>query len=106
MTGLELSDRWWGHQETSEPAEAKRAAVLRELSLEIDPGHELSGQVVRVEAFFEASDDVIVGLVDGTFALVHPTWTGRTEPPPHPTAIRLGSGAAASEEVARWELSR
>jgi hypothetical protein len=103
MPELELSDRWSGHADSTSHAETRRARVLAELSTEIGRGHELFGQVVRVEAFFEASDDVVVRLTDGTFALVHPTCSGKPERPPWPAAQRLGSGAEASAAVAQWE---
>ena len=104
MSDLRLSDRWWGLDDTSARAEARRDAVMRELATEMGTGHELSGSVVRVEAFFEASDDVIVRLVDNTYALVHPTWSMKTERLSHPTTQQLGNAADASEAVARWEL--
>jgi len=83
----------------TELAAKKRDAVLAELTREIRPGHEMYGQVVQVEAFFEASDDVIVRLVDGTFARTHPGWSGRPEPAPFPTTKRLGNAAAASAAI-------
>lgn len=104
VTSLELSERWWGLDEATEPVEKKREAVLAELSTEIRPGHEIYGQVCGVEAFFEASDDVIVRLIDSTFSLVHPTWSGKPESAPWPTTKRLGSAATASEAIAEWEM--
>lgn len=105
MAVLRLSERWWGHDDASERAETKRAGVHRELNKEIGQAHELFGQIVKVEAFFEASDDVIVQLVDGTFALVHPTWSGRQEPQSFPTMERLGDEAAATDAISQWERS-
>ncbi len=102
---LELSERWWGLDDTSEPAEAKRAAVLRELNAEASADHALTGRIAEVTAFFEASDDVVVRLIDGAFALVHPTWSGRTETPPFPLTRLLGDGPAASRAIATWEES-
>jgi hypothetical protein len=104
VTSLELSERWWGLDEADESAERKRATVFAELSKEIAPGHEIYRQVARVEAFFEPSDDVIVRLVDGTFALVHPTWSGRLESESLPTTKRLGDAATASQRIAEWEM--
>ena len=74
-------------------AETKRIAVGAELSTEIAPGHLLHGRIDRIEAFFLASDDVIVRLVDGTFALLHPTWSQRQETPPFPTSRLAGVGS-------------
>ncbi|GAB3875449.1 hypothetical protein ACFQ1S_05035 [Kibdelosporangium lantanae] len=103
VTGLELSARWWGLYEVTEAAERKRTAISAELNREIAPGHVTYGKIVRVEGFFEASDDVIVRLVDGTFALVHPTWSRRPESGPYPRTRRLGDAAAAFEAIAERE---
>ena len=77
--------------------------MLREIELELSPDHELARQIVRVEARFGPSDDVVVSLVDGTFALVHPTWTSHVEQPPWPDSTRLGDAAAAAEAIVKWE---
>lgn len=107
MAGLQLSERWWGLSDALDPvAVAKRAAVGAELGKEIAPGHRLHGRVERVEASFEAGDDVIVRLSDGTFALVHPTWSRRQEPPPFPTSRLLGEAEAASVAILEWEQDR
>jgi hypothetical protein len=103
VEGLTLSTQWWGLGETTELANEMRAVVLAELRTEIRRRHVLYGKVVQVEAFFEPSDDVVVRLVDGTFALVHPTWSRRREVPPFPTAQRLGSASSASAALAEWE---
>ncbi|WP_034620595.1 hypothetical protein [Cellulomonas sp. URHE0023] len=104
MAVLELSERWWGLGDGMDPlAVAKRAAVGVELSKEIAPGHLLHGRIDRIEASFEASDDVIVRLSDGTFALVHPTWSGRQESPSFPTSRLLGEAEAASVAILEWE---
>ena len=102
---LELSERWWGLGDAGDLAETKRASVLRELRSEVSADHALTGRIARVEAFFEASDDVVVRLDDDTFALVHPTWSGEAEAPPFPLSTLLGDGRAASEEIAHWEES-
>ncbi|GHH77282.1 hypothetical protein [Promicromonospora soli] len=80
---------------------ARRKGVLAELMREIDAGHILHGRIVHVEAFFTATDDVIVRLDDGTFAHVHPTWTGHVERPGYPEAAVLGSAHAALDFMAR-----
>lgn len=106
MSDLRLSERWQGLDDVSAETESRRSAVLAELELEIAPGHELSGLVVGVEAFFEASDDVIVRLLDGSHALVHPTWIQKPDRPPWPTAERIGRGEEATEAVRKWEAYR
>ncbi|MGI3785635.1 MAG: hypothetical protein ACRYG2_33220 [Janthinobacterium lividum] len=79
--------------------------MLVELMVEIAPGHELVGLVERVEAFFEASDDVIARLVDASCARVRPTWSHKAERPSWPTTDRLGRGSEASAAVAERESS-
>ncbi|WP_127782890.1 hypothetical protein [Rhodococcus sp. X156] len=101
MTVLELSDEWWSRD--GPLAADNFAAVLREIERELSPDHPLAGQVVRVEARFGPSDDVIVSLVDGGFALVHPTWSGHVEPSPCPDTTYLGDAAKASQAIAEWE---
>ncbi|MFJ4233346.1 hypothetical protein [Cellulosimicrobium cellulans] len=80
--------------------------MLSEIELELSPGHELAGQIVRVEARFWPSDGVVFSLVDGTSALVHPTWTGHVEQPPWPESTRLGDAVAAAEAIVKWEERR
>lgn len=90
----------------SHRAESKRRAVLAELLTEIGVDHRLHGRIDRVEAFFEGSDDVVVRLLDGTFALVHPTWSGRLEEVPYPTSTLLGPAREAEALTAAWERDR
>lgn len=106
MSDLELSERWQGLDDVSATTQGRRDAVLRELDLEIASDHDLAGLVVGVEAFFEASDDVIVRLVDSSYAIVHPSWIHEAERPPWPTAERIGRGVEASAAVRRWEAYR
>jgi len=103
MAVLGLSDEWWSRDGSGPPACDNFAALLREIEVELSPDHELAGQILRVEARFWPSDDVVVSLVDGTFAMVHPTWTSHVEQPPWPKSTRLGDAAAASEAIAKWE---
>lgn len=100
MTSAEASPHLSEHWEHDE---ARRTAVHRALIREVAPTHELAGRIVQVTACFKASDDVVVELVDGTFALVHPTWSTGQEIPPWPMASVLGDAAAASDALARWE---
>lgn len=103
VAGLELSEKWWNRDDEETPAEDNFAAVLREIELELDPSHDLAGRIVRVEARFRASDDVLVSLIDGTYALVHPTWLGHREVPPFPKSTLLGDAMTASKAIATWE---
>ncbi|MBM7817803.1 hypothetical protein JOE63_000280 [Cellulosimicrobium cellulans] len=106
MTALTLSGEWWLCPGSGRRSERNCDAVLREMDLELSPDHELAGKIAGVEARFRSTDDVVVRLVDETFALVRPTWTGRVESPPWPAWTRLGDAAAASEAIARWEKWR
>jgi hypothetical protein len=95
--------RWAGFGSDDVALLPRRQSVLAELRREIDAGHMLHRRVVQVEAFFTATDDVIVRLDDGTFAHVHPTWIGRVERPGYPEATVLGSERAARDFMAWWE---
>ncbi|MFC8192715.1 hypothetical protein ACFUMH_13750 [Cellulomonas sp. NPDC057328] len=106
MEALTLSDDWWARDDPEQPAEDNFAVVLREIQSELGPDHELFGQVVRVEARYGPSDDVVVSLTDGTFALVHPTWRGAVEAPPWPRSTRLGDAVEAARALDDWERWR
>ncbi|GIG26738.1 hypothetical protein [Cellulomonas denverensis] len=95
MTGLTLPDRWWRPDDD--------AALRAELNREIGRGHPLRRRIDRVEARFEASDDLVVRLDDGGYALVHPTWSGHRERAPFPLCRLLGDAGAASAAIAGWE---
>lgn len=97
--------RWEGFASDSDDLRSRRQAVLDELVREIGSGHPLDGRIVRVEAFFTATDDVIVRLEDGTFAHVHPTWTGHIERSGYPQASVLGSERAVLDFMTRWEAN-
>ncbi|MFI8527410.1 hypothetical protein ACIGB8_23335 [Promicromonospora sukumoe] len=71
-------------------------SVLAELERELVRGHPLFRRIVGVEAFDGASDDVLVRLDDGSYAIVHPTWTRRAERPGYPTCELLGTGAESA----------
>lgn len=101
---LGLSERWWRLRGRTEPdAVARRVAIRAELGKEIGPEHPLHLAIDQVEASLPGRDDVVVRLLDGTFALVHPTWSGRREAPPFPTTVLLGAAEAATAALADWE---
>jgi len=77
-----LPEPWW------RPDPSAASVTLRELVAEVSAGHPLHRLPVDVRARCGGCDDVMVSVVDGTFALVHLTWSGHPEQPPWPT---LGS---------------
>jgi hypothetical protein len=78
----------------------QRSAIQQELLAEVAAGHPLSGISSEVIARSEASDDALVRVEDGRWALVHLTWRQAAEAPPWPIAkwvpslIRRGSGSS------------
>jgi len=77
--GPVLTDPWFA------PEAAQAAALEREATTEIGPGHPLSGQALTLIAACSACDSAAFRAADGTFAIVHLTWTHRQEPPPWPS---------------------
>lgn len=67
----------------------------REAEKEIAPGHVLHGIALSAVAKCDGCDDVVFGASDGTFAIVHLTWTLKPERPPWPQTTQLGSLIAA-----------
>lgn len=80
----ELREPWF------QPDGARAKAVEREAKLEAGPQHELWGRTFKAIACCEGCDRVAFQLDDETRAIVHLTWSGRTEPDPWPTTERLG----------------
>lgn len=60
------------------------AAFLKELQLELPPGHTLHGLAVTAVAHSGAADGALFRLEDGRVADVHLTWSCRTEQLPYP----------------------
>jgi hypothetical protein len=65
-------------------AAAIAAACQRELAVEISGGHPLHGTTWRLLARRLDCDDLALVLVGGEHAVVHLTWSGRTERHPWP----------------------
>lgn len=89
-----LPEPWW------HPEDANLAAVRSELDSELSVGHALYRVPVDVRARCGGCDEVLLSVVDGTFALVHLTWSGRPEKPPYP---RLGVVGPWTEVLAALE---
>jgi hypothetical protein len=59
--------------------------LVAELNRELATGHPIYGRQARAIAHCSGCDDVVFALEDnGTFALVHLTWSGRPGVPPWP----------------------
>jgi hypothetical protein len=69
-----------------------------EAAAEIGPGHELTGHALTAIAACSGCDRVVFKVDDGSFAVVHLTWTTHQEPDPWPATHRL-SGYIALETV-------
>jgi hypothetical protein len=80
----------------SRPADHRAAGLEREAHTEIGPAHELHGHRLTVIAACSGCDRVAFSIDDGSFAIVHLTWTTHQEPGPWPTTQRL-SGYTALE---------
>lgn len=74
-------DQPWEEIEGTERARG----IATELGKEIRRGHPLHGRGLAVWLACNACDDVLLRLDQDQFAVVHPTWSGRTERPPWPS---------------------
>ncbi|MCX5064765.1 hypothetical protein OOJ91_02620 [Micromonospora lupini] len=79
-----FGDRWWDLRRGGAAERQLQQALLAELLTELAAGHPLHGQPITVIAKSEVSDDIVVGLPAGRFALIHLTWKGASETPPWP----------------------
>ena len=68
------------------PEPAQAAALEREAATEIGPGHPLSGHALTLIAACSGCEGAAFRADDGTYAIVHLTWTLRREPAPWPSA--------------------
>ena len=85
-----LPDPWW------RPDEAARKSLLTEVLAEVAPGHPLYDRVTDAPNRCGACDEVLVTVGDGSFAMVHLTWSGHAEIPPYPRSSDTG-GFVATE---------
>ena len=64
------------------------------------PRHPLFDRITRIDAFHAASDNVLASLDDGTLVVVHPTWSGKSEPYEYcPSFVMLGAGSDAARRL-------
>jgi hypothetical protein len=85
---------WWESDDADR--ELLRGEVLREVA---EAGHALSGRTFEVIARCAACDEVLPRLDDGSHALVHPTWSGKSESPPRPRTTLTGGYLATESAV-------
>lgn len=64
------------------PAADEAGGLEREASVEVGPGHELSGRTLTAIARCSDCDHVVFRLDDDTWAVVHLTWSHKAEPAP------------------------
>ncbi len=94
-------DTWWVLATGEENDIENLWTVRRELEREISVGHVLHGEPFEVLARFSGADEVLLRLTGGRFAIVHPTWSRKAEPPQWPTAVVCPDIDAAQIEVDR-----
>jgi hypothetical protein len=85
------------------PVTDEALTLEREAAAEIGAGHELDGRTLTAVARCSACDDVIYRVGDDTWAIVHLSWRGRTEPAPWPRTTRLGSFLALDLAASQHE---
>ncbi|MBF9127988.1 hypothetical protein I0C86_03100 [Plantactinospora sp. S1510] len=84
------------------PGDAERLqvqAVTQELLRELSPGHALYGVAFTVVGRSDARDDVLLRF-GGRWALVHLTWSGKSEVAPWPTCTTFDSASDAGRATA------
>jgi hypothetical protein len=75
-------ESWWFLENETDEAKL-RISIQQELNSEIGPKHPLWGYMPVVFAKSEKSDDVLVYLNDGRFAVVHLVWYGHIDQVPY-----------------------
>jgi hypothetical protein len=82
-----FADPWWDLRHGDTPEQQHGEALYAELLGEVAAGHPVHGEPVEIIARSDASDDIVVELASGGWAVVHITWKGAAEPLPWPTVI-------------------
>ena len=95
-----LSHPWWDLRGTDPSDVDQREALTAELAREVRRGHTLHKVPITVIGRSEASDDIIVQLTDGSWAVVHLTWRGAAERPPWPWTDHCATSEALLAELA------
>ena len=95
---------WTDFREPWHRAEGDSARTFEaEAATEIADGHELHGLDLIAIATCEGCESVVYGGSDGTFAIVHLSWTTKRETPPSPRTTRLGGFIAAEAAMDQHE---
>lgn len=81
--------------------EIHRAALQRQYDLEISEEHPLSGKKGRVIGKHVGTDDVLIQLADGRFAIVHLTWSTGPGDATWPEATVYPSAPDVSQVIAK-----
>ncbi len=90
----------WRDLRGTDPADvAQREVLAAELAAEVSPGHPLHGEDVTVTGKSQATDDIVVQLADGSWAVVHLTWRSSAENPPWPWTDRCETPEALATEL-------
>src|SRR5438045_2550616 len=86
-----MSIEWLIPWQPVEGADARRS-LIAEFQRELPAGHVLSGARVTPIGRRQDCDDVLFALDDGRVAIVHLTWSGKTEPvSDHPWTVLFAS---------------
>lgn len=90
----------WRDLRRGGPTEQRqRGALHAELLTEVAAGHPLYNQPVEVIGRSGASDDIVVELASGGWALVHLTWKRAAERKPWPETTFYSTIKALEEDI-------
>ncbi|WP_239083442.1 hypothetical protein [Asanoa ishikariensis] len=89
-----FADPWWDLRGGEPAAVEQRSGLKARLAIEVGVGHPLHGQDIDVVARSQASDDVVVSISGGGWAVVHLTWSRTAESPPWPRTTFYADSAA------------
>ena len=92
-----LVDPWWDLRGGGAAEALERDRLVRQLASEVAAEHPLHACQVEVVGACLASDDVLVRLEEGRWALVHLTYGGRQAPPWPATYIFEEASELAAE---------
>lgn len=86
------------------PVDGETARAFEdEAATEISLGHDLHGLALTALVRCDGCDSVVYRASDGTFAIVHLSWTRKPETPPWPRTTRLGGFIAVETAMDQHE---